>query len=230
MSTEIDTVLSGIIILLLMIVVWKWYGGKSNKSCNKKNNRLSCGCVKGRCRCRQQSSRINTIIPGGGKCPGGRACVCECPLGGCNCDPICKCHRRASAFLNQRNRPENMTSGGALNNTGNEIIQNSYDELGVMSSGGDYQEATKNMGLESNVAESHKKWCTALSQNGMSTGASSCSTLEETGRSYGTSDYVGLTSRKWCKARLLAKPADDARVTPSSDVLEQCDISMDSLI
>jgi hypothetical protein len=86
------------------------------------------------------------------------------------------------------------------------------------------------MGLEPSVESSHKKWSNALSLNGMSTGASSSTMLEETGRSYGTSDYVGLTSRKWCKARRLAQPADDSRVTPSSDVLEHCDISMDSLI
>ena len=124
-----------------------------------------------------------------------------------------------------------MESGGKLDNSGNEIIDvGGLDELGKHTPAGNYQEATKNMGLESTVESSHKKWCDALSYNGISTGASSNTMLEETGRSYGTSDYVGLTSRKWCKARRLAKPADDSRVTPSSDVLEHCDISMDSLI
>lgn len=234
MSTEIDTVLSGIIILLLMIVVWKWYGGKSNKSCNKNHMRLPCGCLSGQCRCggRRQGARINNSQPrrSMAACPGGRLCVCECPLGACNCDPMCKCHRRAAAVMQSQNRREPMEPSGKLDNSGNEIVDIGSEVLGSATPASNYQEATKNMGLEPDVASSHKKWCTALSHNGMATGASSCSTLEETGRSYGTSNYVGLTARKWCKARILAKPADDSRVTPSSDVLEQCDISMDSLI
>jgi hypothetical protein len=66
--------------------------------------------------------------------------------------------------------------------------------------------------------------------NGVPTGASSCTTLEETGRSYGTANYVGLTGPKWCKARQLATPAPDARVTPSQNIEEWCNIAMDALV
>ena len=95
MSIEIDTVLSGIIIVLLIIVVWKWYGGKNNQSCDN-NRRLSCGCLRGQCRC--GGNRMNTGAGSYvGACPGGKLCVCECPLGSCNCDPMCKCNRRAES-------------------------------------------------------------------------------------------------------------------------------------
>jgi hypothetical protein len=94
----------------------------------------------------------------------------------------------------------------------------------------DYQESTKKMALEDTVGTSHQKWCDSLNFNGLSTGASSCTTLEETGRSYGTADFVGLTARKFCKARQMATPADDSRVTPSQSIEEWCHIAMDSLI
>ena len=235
MSIEIDTVLSGIIIVLLIIVVWRWYGGKNNQSCDN-NRRLACGCLRGQCRCgsgrrqmnggRQQAGGMPGGRSGSMACPGGKLCVCECPLGACNCDPMCKCHRRSAAILQGQRRREPMESTGKLDNAGNEIMDIGSEGLGAPTPAGNYQEATKNMGLEPSVESSHKKWSSALALNGMSTGASSSTMLEETGRSYGTSDYVGLTSRKWCKARRLAQPADDSRVTPSSDVLEYCDISL----
>jgi hypothetical protein len=94
----------------------------------------------------------------------------------------------------------------------------------------DYNEVAKEMSVDQAVSSSHQDWCNSLTMNGIPTGASSCTTLEETGRSYGTANYVGLTARKWCKARQLATPAADARVTPSQDILEWCNIEMDELV
>jgi hypothetical protein len=189
MSIEIDSVLSGIIVLLLIIVVWKWYGDLS--PCGQSSMTLSCGCIRGNCRCRD-ISRVS--------------------------------------------KPKHTS----CNNTVHENFKISHDKNQVTGSGyhpipaskmtQNYQEVTKEMGLESGVGDSHKKWCDALSYNGLTTGASSCTTLEETGRSYGTADFVGLTSRKWCKARQMATPAPDSRVTPSHDVEEWCDIDMDELV
>lgn len=47
---EIDSILSAVIIVLLMVVVWKWY--KSQGSCGQSSMTLSCGCKYGQCRCR----------------------------------------------------------------------------------------------------------------------------------------------------------------------------------
>jgi len=97
----------------------------------------------------------------------------------------------------------------------------------------DYSAMTQSMALEQGSEgpkASHEKWVDSLIMNGMATGASSNTVLEETGRSYGSSDYVGLTARKFCKARQLAAPADDARQTTSYDSEEYCDIKMDELI
>ena len=88
----------------------------------------------------------------------------------------------------------------------------------------------KEMSLETEVDDSHQRWCDQLSFAGLPTGASSCTTLEETGRSYGTADFVGLTARKFCKARQYATPAPDARFTPSQNIVEWCNMPTDSLI
>jgi hypothetical protein len=94
----------------------------------------------------------------------------------------------------------------------------------------DYSSVIQDMSLEDGVGDSHKSYCDSLSFAGLPTGASSCTTLEETGRSYGTADFVGLTARKFCKARQLATPGEDARVTPSQNITEWCDIGMDELV
>ena len=48
MSGElIDIVLSGVIILLLIAVIWKWL--KGHGSCGESTMILACGCKNGRC-------------------------------------------------------------------------------------------------------------------------------------------------------------------------------------
>jgi hypothetical protein len=189
MSIEIDSVLSGIIVLLLIIVVWKWYGDRS--PCGQSSMTLSCGCIRGQCRCRGMS-RVSKPR---------------------HTPDNSSYHEKFKTPFNKHR----VTGSGPHPAPASETTQ-------------DYQEVTKEMGLESGVGDSHKKWCDALSSNGLTTGASSCTTLEETGRSYGTADFVGLTSRKWCKARQMATPAPDARVTPSHDIEEWCGIDMDELV
>jgi hypothetical protein len=93
-----------------------------------------------------------------------------------------------------------------------------------------YQEATKSMGLEDDVCASHRNWSDSLAANGLTTGASSCTTLEENGRSYGTANFHGLTARKWCKARALVDVSPEARVTPSYQPNEWCGIGADELV
>jgi hypothetical protein len=86
------------------------------------------------------------------------------------------------------------------------------------------------MSLEVEVGASHKRYCNSLSFAGLPTGSSACTELEETGRSINTSNFVGLTARKFCKARNLAIPAAYARTTSSKDIIEWCGIPDDSLI
>jgi hypothetical protein len=183
MSKEIDTVLSGIIILMVIIVIFKWYCDSS--STDRKYNKLSCGCVRGTCRCQKKS-------------------------------------------LNMRNRVVREGLDPGPDSVENKITGNGpvVDTTGM----DNYQEITKLMGVDKDVGDSHISWVETMAKNGMSTGASASTTLEETGRSYGTADYVGLTGRKWCKARHLATPQEDARVTPSHVVEEYCNIDMDELV
>lgn len=216
MSTEIDSVLSGIIVLLLIIVVWKWYGGRS--SCGQSSMTLSCGCNRGQCRCRGMS-RVSTQRRGA--CPGGRLCGCT--------PGRCVCQQRARAFASRgsavrENMSEEIPQGVA------QVTGSGPQSLPGSLSTQDWQSATADIGVDQSVGDSHQDWCNSLTMNGVPTGASSRTTLEETGRSYGTSNFHGLTARKWCKARQLATPAHDARVTPSQNIKEWCDISMDELI
>ena len=208
-NTNYDSILSGVIILLLIVVVWKWYSGKSK--CGESTLTLACGCKNGRCRCRGRS-KISRMKPS------------VCP----DSDPS----NYRSQYNNQESDREGLSN---MKNNSNDSIIEHITGSGPLSDSqsfvnNDYQETTKKMALENNVSNSHQKWCDSLNFNGLSTGASSCTTLEETGRSYGTADFVGLTSRKWCKARQMATPADDARTTPSQDIQEWCNVALDAMI
>lgn len=225
MSTEIDSVLSGIIVFLLIIVVWKWYGGRS--SCGQSSMTLSCGCNRGQCRCRGVS-RVSTQRRG--VCHGGRLCLCGCPPGRCGCPPRCMCQQRARAFASGGCAVrEGMGSGEIPHGVAQVTGSGPQPPPGSLSTQ-DWQSATEDIGVDQSVSDSHQDWCNSLTMNGVPTGASSCTTLEETGRSYGTANYVGLTGPKWCKARQLATPAPDARVTPSQNIEEWCNIAMDALV
>ena len=174
--SEIDSVLSGVIIILLIVVLWKWHGGSS---------------------CGQTPKRYPA--------PYHRM-------------PSCQMRDTMERFSEEaRHGVKHVVGSGPQ-------LPDSPETAS------DYQDAVKKMALETGVDESHKRYCDSLSFAGMPTGSSACTLLEETGRSYGTADYVGLTARKFCKARQLATPADDARVTPSYDVIEWCNVDMDELV
>ena len=218
MSDNVDSVLWGIIVVLLLVVVWKWY----NQSCDEDMLTLTCGCKKGRCRCRGMASKT---VQRKGYCQGGDDCDCGCPPMECDCPRYCNCQKNAQGcgtegMSSNEKALERVSGKGADTKTASQMTQ-------------DYSAVTKSMALESGSdgpKASHDRWCESLAMSGMSTGASACSVLEETGRSYGSSDYVGLTARKFCKARQLAAPADDARQTSSYGVEEHCDIDMNELI
>ena len=125
---------------------------------------------------------------------------------------------------------EKISHGGEIPHGVAQVTGSGPQPLPGSLSSQDWQSATEDIGVDQSVGDSHQDWCNSLTMNGVPTGASSCTTLEETGRSYGTSNFHGLTARKWCKARQLATPAPDARVTPSQNIKEWCDISMDELI
>ena len=197
MSEQFDNILTGIIILLVILVVWKWYG--NNSECDSGETKLSCGCNLGKCMC--QKARIHQSNAMGG-------------------------NQRVSS----RYSSEGMTDNRAIPMDSNGVITSAPTDSIDVSSNDSYSETTKNMGLEQEVSDSHKRYVNDLYSSGLPTGASAASILEETGRSYGTADYHGLTKRKWCKARQMATPADGSRVVPSHDILENCNITLTDLV
>jgi hypothetical protein len=54
---EIDKLLSGIIVLLLIVAVWKWYQDDMKPSkCRASIAKGSCGCANGKCHCKSGGS------------------------------------------------------------------------------------------------------------------------------------------------------------------------------
>lgn len=215
-SLEIDNTLSGIIVILLLFVMWKWHNDQT--SCGVARIRMNCGCMPGSCRCRGYS-RMPRMMS--------------------------KPEKVASNQPADQSEQSDEKSGGKLEQketmtVENELARQIHGYVHVVEPGpmpnpadfatDDYESTTIDMALESGVEESHKRYCNSLSFAGLPTGSSSCTTLEETGRSYGTADFVGLTARKFCKARQLATPGDDVRTTPSQNPVEWCDVGMDDLI
>lgn len=200
---EIDSILSAVIIILLMVVVWKWY--KSQGSCGQSSMTLSCGCEHGKCRCRGfarvSAPRHRCINPS-------------------NC-MVC----RRSKFSKQ----EGMNYCGT-NDRGKQIGTPGYEPKLVEDDGNYSGETVQQMALEPEVIKSQQDYLKGLGYSGLPQGSSQETVLEETGRSYGTADFVGLTSRKWCKSRQLAAPAKDSRVVPSETIKEWCNIDMNELI
>jgi hypothetical protein len=218
---EIDSILSGVIILLLIIVVWKWYKGSS--TCGQSSMSLSCGCNNGQCKCRGMS-RVS--IPRH-KCRGGRQCPCGSPIGRCNCGPQCMCQKRRS---NPSKNTEGMKNYCSQSSNLQKVGTPGYQPM-IVSDDGNYSgDTVQKMALEPEVLKSQQDYIDGFGFSGMATGSSHETTLEETGRSYGTSDFVGLTQRKWCKARQLATPASDARTVPTETIKEWCNIDMEELI
>jgi hypothetical protein len=188
MSEQFDNILTGIIILLVILVVWKWYVDRAG--CGGKEIKLSCGCTPGKCRCKVMT-RISKPVQPKSKCIEGMSGV-------------------------------PTDSKGIITSAPTDTIDVSTDDS--------YSEATKRMGLEQEVSDSHKRYVNDLYTSGLPTGASAASILEETGRSYGTADFHGLTARKWCKARQMATPASGSRVVPSQDITENCNITLTDLV
>jgi hypothetical protein len=101
----------------------------------------------------------------------------------------------------------------------------------IIRDSGNYSgDTVQKMSLESEIYKSQSDYINGLGFSGLPTGSSHETVLEETGRSYGTADYVGLTARKFCKARQMAKPDEDARTVPTETSKEWCNIDMMELI
>jgi hypothetical protein len=202
---EIDNLLSSIIIVLLIVVVWKWYQGRGK--CGQDSMTLSCGCKNGQCKCRGVA-RISSQRG----CSGGRGCSCGCQR------------------LQQPNVREPM-SGGCQKQCENQQIGTPGYEPKVVPDDGNYSgDTVQKMALEPEVIQSQKDYLDGLGFSGLPTGSSHETTLEETGRSYGTANFVGLTQRKWCRARQMATPAPDARTVPTATIKEWCNIDENELV
>jgi hypothetical protein len=195
---EINSVLTGIIIILLMVVFFKMMNVKSVNRTNCDNMHLSCGC-KGRiCMCANQFQKIHPNID------------------------------MRNTMSNQNNNNESFSNSCTDHNS--TIGTPGYQEKIVENTGDFSGDMIQKLSLDPEIIKSQKEYITGFGFSGLPTGSSHDTTLEETGRSYGTADFVGLTQRKFCKARQLAKPTDGARFVPSATIKEWCDINMDELI
>ena len=202
--SDFDKLLNVIIIVLILVVIFNWLAPK-----------LSCvNCDKIICKC----DKMSVSIKGSKRSKRSKK---SDSIKGYKRDPR---YAGDSAYNNLSYTEEgpmasHVTSKGPIPKLDAE--RNLNDWSGSV---------TKGLALEDGVSESHARYCDSLAFAGMPTGASACTTLEETGRSYGTSDFIGLTSRKFCKARNLAVPGCDARQTPTQNITEWCDIGMDQLV
>jgi hypothetical protein len=219
-SAEIDSVLTGIIILLLIIVVWKWMKGKSMYR-NTNNMSLACGCRNGLCRCRGRIRKPN---------------IC------CGCNQYkSRCLCGMGMHIDKEN---SCVKDAARNNGIKEAMANScattceVPDIGtpgfqpkIVSDTGDFSGDTiQQLSLDPEIYNSQKAYIEGFGFSGLPTGSSHETLLSETGRSYGTANFVGLTQRKFCKARQMATPAPDARQVPTQTEQEWCHINMDELI
>lgn len=216
-SEEIDSVLSGVIILLIIVVIWKWRQGYGK--CGQSSMTLSCGCQYGKCKCKG----VSRVSVRRARCQGGRSCPCGCPPGRCNCGTRCGCHRRASI-------KEGMRQGCDMPCYKPQVGTPGYEPKVVHDDGNYSGDTVQKMALEPQVIQSQKDYIDGLGFSGLPTGSSHETVLEETGRSYGTANFHGLTQRKWCKARQLATPSSDSRVVPTETIREWCSVDLDELV
>jgi hypothetical protein len=228
-SAEIDSVLTGIIILLLIIVVWKWMKGKSMYR-NTNNMSLACGCKNGLCRCRGRIRKPKSHI------------CCTCNQNKSRC--LCGITRGDSGMGMHIDKENSYVRDAARNNGIKEAMANScattceVPDIGtpgfqpkIVSDTGDFSGDTiQQLSLDPEIYNSQKAYIGGFGFSGLPTGSSHETLLSETGRSYGTANFVGLTQRKFCKARQLATPAPDARQVPTETEQEWCHINMDELI
>jgi hypothetical protein len=188
---EIDNLLSSIIIVLLIVVVWKWYQGSGK--CGQDRMTLSCGCKNSKCKC-QGVTRVS---------------------------------RRK---LYQPDIREHM-DGGFQKQYENKQIGTPGHEPKVIPIDDDYSgDTVQQMALEPEVLRSQQDYLDGLGFSGLPTGSSHETTLEETGRSAGTSNFVGLNQRKLCKSRQLVTMGPNARTVPSETNEEWCNIDENDLI
>jgi hypothetical protein len=215
---EIDNLLSSIIIVLLIVVVWKWYQGHGK--CSQDSVTLSCGCKNGQCKCRG----VARISRRSG-CSGGRGCSCGCPPGRCNCGPQCSCQR-----LQQPDTRESMSGGCQKQCENKQIGTPGYEPKEIYHEDNYSGDTVQQMALEPEVIQSQKDYLDGLGFSGLPTGSSHETTLEETGRSYGSSSFVGLSQRKFCKARQMIEIDPSARVVPTEHIKEWCNIDENELV
>jgi hypothetical protein len=116
------------------------------------------------------------------------------------------------------------------NDCGKQIGTPGYEPKIVEDDGNYSGDTVQKMALEPAVIKSQQDYLNGLGFSGLPQGSSQETVLEETGRSYGTADYVGLSARKFCRARQLVQQDPSARVVPSETIKEWCDIGMDELI
>jgi hypothetical protein len=179
MSEKVDKVLSGIIIILIVVVIWKWF--QSSNSCD--SNMLPCGCKIGQCGCAQISRQA----------PQRQAYQRQMPY--------------SSGFEGSNKQVGKIDTPAELTSSGVPID----DDIAA-------------------IKKSHSEYTNGNGFSGLAQGSSSNTVLEETGRSYGTANFVGLTARKFCKARELARPAAESRIVPSQSIEESCHVNMLDLV
>jgi hypothetical protein len=188
---EIDNLLSSIIIVLLIVVVWKWYQGSGK--CGQDSMTLTCGCKNSKCKCR------------------GVARVSGRKL------------RQPNIREHMDDVPQKHDENKQIGTPGHEpqVIPIDYDYSG---------DTVQQMALDPEVLSSQQDYLDGLGFSGLPTGSSHETTLEETGRSAGTSNFVGLNQKKLCKSRQMVTMGPNARTVPSETNEEWCDINENDFI
>ena len=223
MSGEDSCIIWGIVIFAIIFLLFKSFNGFWNTGydSSKKSKSL-------------MSKIRNTGSDGG-------VCICNRKLGRC----LCNANKNFTMEMMERmkSRKENMQNRRSADSKycgppcNTPIVQTPEcpGDFGcapnVVADNGNYSgETIQEMSLEPEVMKSQKDYINGLGFAGLPTGSSHETILSPEGRSYGTANWVGLTQRKWCKARTLAPPAPEARVVPTETEEEWCNITMDALV
>jgi hypothetical protein len=147
---------------------------------------------------------------------------CGCKMGQCACAQISR--QMPQRQMPQRQMPQRQMSYGSG-------FEGSNKQVGKIDAPTELNNAGTPVDddIEA-IKKSHDEYQKGNGFNGLAQGSSSNTVLEETGRSYGTSNFVGLTARKFCKAREMARPAPESRVVPSQAIEEACHVDIYDMV
>ncbi len=139
-------------------------------------------------------------------------------------------HHRHHHKNNMHHRHHNKCNNKYIDNYIDKPIDIENDKIDIRNDN-DYNDIIEEMSVEQDVKDSHKLYVNSIVKSGMPTGASHYTDNDALGMSFGDGgDYVGLTRRKFCRARSLVNVDNNARTIPSDIPREECNIGMTDLV